>query len=182
MNNCLKLCPAVAGSGFKMEGYYVWCGSVIKENGKYLLYFRDGNLNVYVARAEKFSGPFEIINDHIFKNGIIEDMFTYIDEDGKYVMVAEDAGGKYTGVVKAGVRFESDDGVVWDGDSALPAYDFDVDYDDGTHLFLQRRERPFMLWDNGKKYLFTTAKIGGEDMLTGGDTWNMVQEIEEIQV
>lgn len=301
MEKCLKLRPAVAGSGFKMEGYYVWCGSVIKEggtyylfaarwpkekgfplgyltdseivlattddlskpfefkkviiskrdgdkwdscmahnpyifkdgdtyvlfyigspdggietraigyaysksltdgwirsdekidlipdannpavtkttDGKYLMYFRDGDLNVYVARADKFSGPYEIINDHIFKKGIIEDMFVYIDENGKYIMVAEDAAGKYTGLVKAGVRFESCDGVDWDGDSAVLAYDYDVDYDDGTHLFMQRRERPFILDDNGRRYLFTTAKINGEERLTGGDTWNMVQEIEE---
>ena len=302
MKKCLKLRPAVANSGFKMDGYYVWCGSVIKENGKYylfaarwpkekgfplgyltyseivlatsddlskpfkfekviiskrdgnkwdscmahnpyifkdgdtyvlfyigspdgqavtrsigyaysksltdgwvrseesiklppdannpavikanngkyLLYYRDGHLKVYVAQADKFSGPYEIVNERIFPKGSIEDMYTYIDENGKYIMFAEDAGGKYTGVVKSGVRFESCDGINWDGDSAALAYDFDVDYDDGTHLFLQRRERPFILDDdNGKRYLFTTAKINGEDMMTGGDTWNMVQEIEE---
>ena len=39
--NCsgiLKLKPAIAGSGFRMEGYHVWCGSVIKEGDTYYLF------------------------------------------------------------------------------------------------------------------------------------------------
>lgn len=34
-----RLLPAVPGSGFRMEGYYVWCGSVIRgEDGRYYLF------------------------------------------------------------------------------------------------------------------------------------------------
>ena len=301
MEKCLKLLPAVKNSGFSMEGYYVWCGSVIKENGKYylfaarwpketgfplgymthseivlattddlnkpfkfekviigrrdgqmwdsgmahnpfifkikdtymlyyigtingdvekraigyayskniedgwvrsekafelpknannpamvedengdiLLYFRDGSLKVSVAKAKSVEGPFEVLNDNLFTKGIIEDMFVYKEDDGTYTMIAEDAAGKYTGVVKAGVKFKSKDGIVWDNDTAELAYDFNVSYDDGSELVLQRRERPFILNDGDERYLFTTAKIGGETMLTGGDTWNMVQKIEE---
>ena len=34
-----------------------------------------------------------------------------------------------------------------------------------------------LLTDNGQTYLFTTAKTGGADRLTGGRTWNMVQPL-----
>ena len=73
--------------------------------------------------------------------------------------------------------FKSDDGITWYG--AEPAYGFDVSYDDGSQVKLQRRERPFLLEDGERKFLFTTAKIGGENVLTGGKTWNMVQELTQ---
>jgi len=300
MQQCYKLLPAVPDTGFRMDGYYVWCGSVIKENGlyylfaarwpeektfpggyltdseivlavtddlakpfrflkviisgrdggywdsvmahnpfifkdgdtyilfyigspdggtknrsigfaysksltdgwvrsgeklllpedannpalvktdagKYLLYFRDGKLKVSVAEADSFDGPYTVVNDCLFPKGRIEDMFVYRAPGGGYFMVAEDAGGAYTGLQKAGVRFSSPDGLHWDNEHAMPAYDFDVEYADGSREILQRRERPFILEDEGRKYLFTTAKTGGEELLTGGHTWNMVQEID----
>ncbi len=150
--------------------------AIIKDDqGRYLLYFRDGDLKVSVARSEKIGGPYEILNDNLFDKGPIEDMFVYREGSG-YVMVAEDAVGAYTGDRKAGVRFFSEDGIVWHGGE--PAYGFNVTYDDGSQVELQRRERPFLLWDGGRTYLFTTAKIGGPDKITGGKTWNMVQEIK----
>jgi len=301
MDKCYKLLPVVAGSGFKMKGYYVWCGSVIKEGDTYylfaarwkkekkfpqgyltdseivlattdnlskpfefkkvilskrdgnkwdsvmthnpfifkdgdtyvlyyigspdggtvnraigyaysksltdgwvrseeklelppdannpavikdddssfLLYFRDGNLRVSVARSKSFKGPYTVLNENLFPKGRIEDMFVYRDKNGNFIMVAEDEAGAYTGMVKAGVRFISKDGINWDGESGVLAYDYDVDYNDGSHLVLQRRERPLVFDDGERKYLFSTAKIGGEDKLTGGDTWNMLQEIAE---
>lgn len=150
--------------------------AIIKDDlGRYLLYFRDGKLKVSVARSEKIEGPYEVLNDNLFDKGQIEDMFVYRDGNG-YVMIAEDAVGAYTGDKKAGVRFVSEDGITWHGGE--PAYGFDIDYDDGSHTKLQRRERPFLICDGERKYLFTTAKTGGEERLSGGHTWNMVQEIK----
>lgn len=150
--------------------------AIIKDDqGRYLLYFRDGKLKVSVARSEKIEGPYEILNDNLFDKGIIEDMFVY-REGNRYMMIAEDAGGVYTGDAKAGVRFWSEDGIIWHGGE--PAYGFGVSYDDGSQIELQRRERPFLLEDGDRKYLFTTAKINGPDKPTGGHTWNMVQEIK----
>ncbi len=150
---------------------------IIKDDqGRYLLYFRDGNLKVSVARSENLDGPYEVLNDNLFNKGIIEDMFVYRNSQGDYVMIAEDAGGVYTSVEKSGVRFKSADGITWN--SSEPAYGFDIQYDDGSCIKLQRRERPFIIEDGNRKFLFTTAKIGGEKILTGGHTWNMVQEIK----
>ena len=52
-------------------------------------------------------------------------------------------------------------------------------YEDGASITLQRRERPVLLGGSGQSHLFTTAKIGGADKLTGGRTWNMVQPLAE---
>ena len=32
-NNCI-FAPVVSGSGFEMDGYFVWCGSVIEDGGR----------------------------------------------------------------------------------------------------------------------------------------------------
>lgn len=146
------------------------------KDGKYLLYFRDGKLKVSVAKADNISGPYEVLKYDLFKYPI-EDMFVFL-EDGKYTMVTEDAVGGYTGLEKGGVCFWSEDGINWNDEKFESAYGFDIEYDDGSKLVLQRRERPFMLFDGKDRYLFTTAKINGETQITGGDTWNMVQKIK----
>ena len=294
----LKLKPAVKGSGFKMDGYHIWCGSVLKEKGTYylfaarwkkeksfplgyltdseiviattddlkkpfvfqkvivgkrnggywdsvmahnpyitkigdeyvlyyigspdggtvtrkvgwartkdllgewersekaielppdannpcavptkdgvLLYFRDGNLKVSVAKADRYDGEYTVLNDNLFPEAAIEDMFVYATEQG-YEMLAEDGAGYFTGLLYGGVAFSSPDGIVWDRENARQAYDFGVEYTDGSAIELQRRERPFLLFDEGKTYLFNAAKINGETKREGGDTWNMVVEVE----
>jgi len=152
---------------------------LLDADGSVLLYYRDGNLRVSVARTDSFDGEYQIVAENLFPSSKIEDMFVY-KEGSDYIMIAEDALGFYTGIHKAGVRFTSKDGIHWDETSARLAYDFDVDYDDGSAVSLQRRERPFLFRDNDKAYLFSTAKLGGEDKLTGGNTWNMVQEIDNL--
>lgn len=149
------------------------------DDGTFFLYFRDGHGRVSVAQSDSFKGPFEVKNFNLFPSSCAEDMFVYKDEKS-YVMIAEDGRGYYTGLKKGGVRFRSEDGIHWDESSAEQAFDFDIEYDDGSHLTLQRRERPFLFWDGERKYLFSTAKIGGPDQETGGTNWNMVQEIKEI--
>ena len=150
------------------------------EDGSYLMYFRDGNLQVSVARAQNFSGPFTVINKNLFPKSAIEDMFVYKTDEG-YQMICEDCLGFYTGLYKGGVGFSSPDGINWIEESATTQYGFDIEYDDGSRLTLQRRERPFLFKDGERLYLFTTAKQGGPDQLTGGKTWNMVQEIKSLQ-
>ena len=153
--------------------------AISDQDGNILLYYRDGSLRVSVARARVFDGEYEVLAENLFPTSKIEDMFVYRDTSG-YVMIAEDALGTYTGVKKGGVRFRSEDGIHWDESSAEPAYDFEVEYTDGSSVLLQRRERPFVFADGNRTYLFTTAKVGGEETLTGGDTWNMVQEIQSM--
>ncbi len=155
--------------------------AVVTENGVYL-YFRNGKspMEVLVAKADRYDGEYTVLNDNLFPGTSIEDMFVYRTEEG-FKMVTEDGGGCFTGLLYGGVSFASKDGITWDRENFRQAYDFTVEYDDGTTAELQRRERPFLLFDEGKIYLFNAAKIGGETQRTGGDTWNMVEEVEELR-
>ena len=144
-----------------------------------LLYYRDGTLKVSVAKAERHDGKYRILNDDLFPEAKIEDMFVYQTDNG-YVMIAEDNDGYYTGLKKGGVVFKSEDGIIWDRKNTCRAYDFSVPYTDGSVIELQRRERPFLLFDGNRTYLFNAAKINGETMETGGDTWNMFARVEFV--
>ena len=104
-------------------------------------------------------------------------MYIYRTDCG-YEMLAEDADGVYTGLKKGGVWFCSEDGICWDRQNAVLAYGFQVVYDDKSVQYLQRRERPILFEDGECTYLFTGAKVNGDTTITGGDTWNMVQEVK----
>ena len=56
------------------------------------------------------------------------------------------------------------------------AYDFSVEYTDGSVLTLQRRERPQVYIEGDDAYLITTAKINGPDRAPGGTTCNLIQK------
>lgn len=79
------------------------------DEGKLLLYYRDGYTKVYVAVADSYDSKFDVIRKDILPDGSIEDMFVYKTADG-YEMIAEDADGVYIGVKKGGVIFKSKDG------------------------------------------------------------------------
>ncbi len=151
--------------------------ALVENDGSVLLYFRDGDLKVSVARAKSYDGAYEVVKHDLFPLGRIEDMFAF-KNNGRYEIFAEDEGGAYTGNARAGVHFVSDNGIDWAAAENPIAYGFDVEYTDGTKLTLQRRERPQVYIENEKVYLFTTAKAGGKERLTGGKTWNMVQKMK----
>jgi len=150
---------------------------LVMDNGDLLLYYRDGKLKVSVARANCYDGEFKVLKYDLFPMGMIEDMFVFKNGD-HYEMLAEDAGGKYTGLAKSGVHFISKDAINWEPAEPVMAYDFEVEYEDGSKISLQRRERPVLLFDNDTTYLFTAAKYGGDERLTGGNTWNIVQRLK----
>lgn len=145
--------------------------------GDWLLYFRDTNCHVSVARGKSYKGPFEVVAYDLYPEGGVEDMFIYWNGQ-EYVMIAEDCVGAYTGLGKGGLKCTSKDGIHWPKENIEQAYDFHVKYNDGSELVLQRRERPTIFFDGDRQYLVTTAKINGENQWSGGDTWNMIQEIE----
>lgn len=74
MHFAQKLQPAIPGSGFRMEGYHVWCGSAIQdEDGRYYLFasrwpretkFPQGYMNhseIVMAATDDLSRPFEYV-------------------------------------------------------------------------------------------------------------------------
>lgn len=149
--------------------------ALICENGKILLYYRDKGLKVSVAESARYDCGFRILKTDLFCGKRVEDMFVYRDGE-TIMMLCEDADGSFSGLKKGGILFRSSDGIHFDYQEK--AYGFDISGADGKHMKLQRRERPFILFDSGRRFLFSSAKYGGEEILTGGDTWNMVQEIK----
>ena len=149
--------------------------ALICENGKILLYYRDKGLKVSVAESARYDCGFRILKTDLFCGKRVEDMFVYRDGE-TIMMLCEDADGSFSGLKKGGILFSSSDGIHFDYQEK--AYGFDISGADGKHMKLQRRERPFILFDSGRRFLFSSAKYGGEEILTGGDTWNMVQEIK----
>jgi len=151
--------------------------SVIEDgSGGVLLYYRDGDLRVSVARSESFFGKFDTVACDLFPRGRIEDMFVF-KCNGCYKMICEDADGVFTGLKKGGVVFSSQDGIIWDESSAQAFYGFDIEYNSGKCLRLQRRERPVLFKDGANYYLFTAAKYGGNSVLEGGYSLNVLQEV-----
>ena len=150
--------------------------ALVTDDGIYLA-FRDAYLTVYMAHAEEYDGKYKIISENIFPENIIEDMFLFRN-NGRYEIICEDARGHYTGVVGGGAYFYSEDIINWKQATPPMVYDRTVEYNDGTVLELQRRERPQLLVDGERIYLFTTAKINGETRERGGVTWNMLQELK----
>ncbi|MBE5782222.1 MAG: hypothetical protein E7329_02770 [Clostridiales bacterium] len=74
------LCPAALESGFRMEGYHVWCGSPIRgEDGRYYLFasrwpeetrFPEGYMHhseIVLAVADDLSQPFQYVKTVISK-------------------------------------------------------------------------------------------------------------------
>ncbi len=149
--------------------------AVVMDDGSVYMAFRDGNLKVSIARANSYDSDFEVIAYDIFPKGKIEDMYMF-KNNGRFEIIAEDNQGAYTGLVGAGVHFSSDDAIHWQTCEPMQVYSRTVEYTDKSVLELQRRERPQLLLDGERVFVFTTAKINGETRATGGDTWNMLQE------
>ena len=151
--------------------------AVVMEDGGVYMAFRDGNLKVSIAHAKSYDSEYKVIAHDIFEKGKIEDMYMFRN-NGRFEIIAEDNEGAYTGLVGAGVHFCSRDAISWQVCEPMQVYSRTVEYTDGKIIELQRRERPQLLIDGDRVFVFTTAKINGETRATGGDTWNMLQEFK----
>jgi len=145
---------------------------VVEEDGSILMAFRDGNLKLMIAKAERYDSDYKIVNNDVFPNIKLEDPFMFKVGD-HYEMLIEDNVGALTGHVRYGGHLISKDGVHWEPNTPVLAYDHKLIWEDGTSIQADRRERPHLLIDNGRVLcLFTAVKVGDE-------TWNFVQPIAE---
>ena len=152
--------------------------AILGDDGKIYLVFRDGQLRVSVAMADSVDGRFRVVAENIFPLSPIEDMYLF-KNNGRYEIIAEDNQGGYTGTVGGGAHFFSYDMIHWTPCDPIQVYGREISYEGGETITLQRRERPFLFEDEGRIFLFTTAKINGKTRESGGITWNMVQEFKK---
>jgi hypothetical protein len=190
---------SACGSGLRKVGY-AWSSSVtgpwtrldepvclgddannpaplVHSDGSVLLAYRDRELHMHIARAPSFDGPYEVIARDIFPEGRLEDPDLFF-QNGKYHMVMEDNKGVLTGGVRFGGHLVSDDGITWQPHYPRTVYTHDIEYDDGTRMKADRRERPQMFHDPADN-----TRSAGEPthlvtaVLNGKQAWCIIQPI-----
>jgi len=147
-----------------------------RADGNIVLVWRDWDLRMHVAEADRFDGEYRVVARDVYRPGRLEDPDLFF-ADGLYHMVMEDNEGKLTGHVRHGGHMVSGDGVIWRPHEHVRAYSHEIAFDDGTVVTADRRERPEMF--------NAAAEVKGNGppthLLTGvwhgGEAWNVVQPI-----
>ncbi len=131
-------------------------------DGSVKLVWRTDRLRVCESVAKSFDGPYTVANKNLWPSGKLEDFFMF-KKGGTYHLICEDNGGKLTGHDKRwGGHLISDDGIShWRAAPQPIAYDDTIHWTDGTEFNPVRRERPWLLIENGKiTYLFNAVFDG----------------------
>ena len=131
------------------------------------LVWRTANLRVIESVAKSFEGPYTVVNSNLWPTAKVEDFFIF-KKGSAYHLICEDNAGKLTGHDrKWGGHLISEDGTTnWRPAPQPVAYDDTIRWTDGTEFKAVRRERPWLLIENGKiTYLFNAV-------FDGKQTWN----------
>jgi hypothetical protein len=107
------------------------------------------------------------VNSNLWPSAKLED-FSLFKKGGIYHLICEDNAGSLTGHDrKWGGHLLSGDGITdWEAGRQPIAYDDTIRWTDGTEFKPSRRERPWLLIENGKiTYLFNAV-------FDGEQTWN----------
>lgn len=148
----------------------------VRPDRSILLIWRDEQLRLYAAEADRYDGEVRVIGENIFPESRIEDPDIF-HCDGRLNMVAEDNQGLLTGTVRHGAHLVSDDGLRWRPHEHPEVYTHDLVREDGGVTRVARRERPELFNDR------EGVKGRGEPthLLTGvfvdGHAWCAIQEI-----
>jgi hypothetical protein len=144
----------------------------IELDGRVRVAFRQKSMRIAIAEAPSFRGPYEIVNDDICPGVRLEDPFL-CRMGGRWHMLIEDNEGGLAGDVRHGAHLISDDGVAWDVLANEPkAYTHPIEWTDGTSTTMDRRERPWLLFDDDGRpaYLVTGC-------LKDGHAFSVVQPL-----
>jgi hypothetical protein len=137
--------------------------AILQDNDSITMVYRDADLKVSLAKASNYSGPYQVINDDVWGDARIEDFYLF-KNGGKYHLICEDNVGAITGHERWGAHLFSEDGVNnWQIYKDLVVYDHDIQYDDGSVLHCNRRERPQLFIDEGFIKGLLTAVYDGEN-------------------
>jgi hypothetical protein len=135
-------------------------------DGSVKLVWRTKDLRVCISTAASYAGPYRVANTNLWPAARLEDFFFYKHGD-RWHLLCEDNAGSITGHERWGAQLVSPDGVHdWRPLSAAPAYDHTIAWTDGTVFQPVRRERPWLLFENGTATHLFTAVFDGQR------TWN----------
>ena len=130
------------------------------------LVWRTKDLRVCISTATNFAGPYQLANSNLWPQARLEDFF-FFKQDNRWHLLCEDNAGSVTGHERWGAHLVSHDGLHdWQPLAAAAEYDHTIRWSDGTELHAVRRERPWLLFENGRAtHLFT-------GVFDGRKTWS----------
>ena len=129
------------------------------------LLYRDEKLQMFMAVAPSFRGPFNIVNDDVWPavNARLEDFYLF-KKDGSYHFICEDNRGELSGHWRWGVHLISDNGIDgWRKYDPVVAYNHSIEYEDGRLMICSRRERPQLFIEDGTVSVLLNGVYNGEE-------------------
>ena len=157
---------------------------LIKDDGSVLMLFKSrayrdefpyhGDMDIGVATAPHYQGPYTVFSDRSIFDFEIEDPTIWRDDQG-YHMLAKDQRGEFTGHQGAGIHAVSQDGLEWSLAEPALAYTKQVQWDDGTVEKMGQLERVSVLIEDGVvTHLFFATMDGPGGFENSTKSWNMV--------
>lgn len=144
-------------------------------DGRVRLAFRTPGMKIAIAVADTYDASYTIVNSDICPGIALEDPFLF-RMGGRYHIVLEDNRGQITGDVRHGAHLVGDDGVHFGiFHPELKAYTHTVAWVEGGATTFDRRERPWLLLQEG----YPTHLITG--VLEGREAWSLVQPLSRCQ-
>ena len=167
-------------------------------DGKYLLYFKG---NMYdpnwrgahgVALGDSPTGPFKVTNDFVFditddKGNKVsaEDPFVWYHRNDKlFYAVLKDFTGKLTGGEPGLAMMQSVDGIKWEPAPISLFMKKELILKDGTHLKVNRLERPQLLLNENDDpiVLFAACSIDPCNNKQDGGTFNIHIPLKKVKL
>lgn len=135
-------------------------------DGSLKLIWRTKDLRVCLSTAPNFAGPYQVANTNVWPKARLEDFF-FFKQDGRWHLLCEDNAGSVTGHARWGAHLVSKDGIRdWQPLYADADYDHTIRWTDGAEFHPVRRERPWLLFENGRATCLFTGVYDGQR------TWN----------
>jgi len=124
--------------------------SVLVEDSSVKMVFRNRQLQVFMAKATNFKGPYTIVNDNLWASAKLED-FCFFKSQNKYHIICEDNVGGVSGHERWGIHLFSNDGITnWKKYNSLIVYNHEILLENDSVLHCVRRERPQLLIENNQ--------------------------------
>jgi hypothetical protein len=141
--------------------------ALFEPDGSVKLIWRTRDLRVFVSTAANVHGPYTVAGRDVWPTAKLEDFF-FFKRAGQYHVLCEDNAGGVTGHVRWGARIVSPDGTAtWRVYEPEPlAYDHTLHWTEGGSFTATRRERPWLLIEDGAATCLLTG------VYDGVNTWN----------
>ncbi len=137
--------------------------TVLLEEGKVKLIFRNAELRAIMSEAAGYNGPYITVNENVWPAARLEDFYLFKSE-GSYHIICEDNIGGVSGHERWGVHLYSANGINnWMKYDQVIVYDHYIAFENDSVLHCTRRERPQLLIENHEITHIITAVYDGKN-------------------